>query len=356
MKLFEKVRYKSQKEIRFLDMPIFSYGRYYTNNTIKEIETFFSIFPKENFRNIVFSNILQKFKKQYDHIYIIAQNIGETYLLISFYKDMINRDNAKSPLFLCLSKSQEAIFKMFDLDIPFIYCNDISISLAKAAFGKRTYLQDNVYFHIYLEKSFYDDFYHKISSNSDNQQYYYSRAILKSFGIKKDYINLKKPIKNFTTHENMLKKVQKINLNLDNFVLISPEAKTCKPYKTSFWMNLSKALSNKGYDVFFNITDSSNEIQDIKTVNLNLQEIYDLATLAKSIIGLRSGFMDLCSQINVPFYVLYTNSEYRNISAHNVLFTNTLKQFFKIPKDNLYEYDTKQYSEESILDEILKGF
>ena len=43
----------------------------------------------------------------------------------------------------------------------------------------------------------------------------------------------------------MHEKINKINLNLNNFVFLSPEAASCEPLGDDFWINNIKSIKGK---------------------------------------------------------------------------------------------------------------
>ena len=110
-----------------------------------------------------------------------------------------------------------------------------------------------------------------------------------------------------------------MGLNLDNFVIISPEANSCKLLPEEFWKDLISQLKIQGFDIFVNISldlFGSNDI-DYKSCYLTYSEAYALATRAKKIYSLRSGFTEFLLNTKIPMEVYYT-SFFRTQAAEKI--------------------------------------
>ncbi len=95
-------------------------------------------------------------------------------------------------------------------------------------------------------------------------------------------------------------KAQALRLNLDNFVFLSPAARSCEALPTAFWDEIETSLRTKGHDVFYNSTLFS------------IPEAYALASRAKAIIALRSGLCDVLCDLHVPQFIIYSYNKFHN--------------------------------------------
>ena len=128
----------------------------------------------------------------------------------------------------------------------------------------------------------------------------------------------------------MLEKIKKINLNLDNFVLIIPEANTCKELPESFWEELIEKYKSLGFDIFVNALNSKFNSQ-YKYTFLDFEELFSLAKKAKRIIALRCGLIELFTELNVPMDILYTGFK-------NRIFLNAMDVKYVMPGFSLYNF------------------
>ena len=95
-----------------------------------------------------------------------------------------------------------------------------------------------------------------------------------------------------------LAKAQALRLNLDNFVVLSPVARSCEALPTAFWDEIETSLRAKGYDVFYN------------SPLFSIPEVYALASRAKAIIALRSGLCDVLCDLPVPQFIIYSHNKF----------------------------------------------
>ena len=136
----------------------------------------------------------------------------------------------------------------------------------------------------------------------------------------------------------LLNKVKKIELNLNKFVFIAPEANSTNLLDKSFWNDIVVYLKEKGYDVFCNVMDNANIINGTKTTYLTFSESYILAQKAKCIISLRSGFVELLSTIDIPIFVIYNMvNNNKNRFLNNLYENYTLKNYPNLTS-HLVEY------------------
>ena len=131
-------------------------------------------------------------------------------------------------------------------------------------------------------------------------------------------------------------KARALRLNLDNFVFLSPVARSCDPLSSSFWSNLETSLRSKGYGVLHNSTIFS------------IPEVYSLASRAKAIIALRSGLCDILCELPVPQFIIYSHNK-----LHNDL--QPMYSFEHFPwatKELIREYQALERTEVTIMEDI----
>lgn len=150
------------------------------------------------------------------------------------------------------------------------------------------------------------------------------------------------------------KSVAKSNeINLNHFVIVCPEANSCKQSSGLFWSSICNFLESNGFDVYINSTKdiSNNFCSEI----LSHSELYALATQAKLIIGLRSGLLEILAMTGVPIIAIYTSFPKRGaldeMQSSDVMTGFTLKKISGI-KSNVTEFDFNKISEKDVLNAI----
>ncbi|MCD7780769.1 MAG: hypothetical protein LUH05_08885, partial [Candidatus Gastranaerophilales bacterium] len=144
------------------------------------------------------------------------------------------------------------------------------------------------------------------------------------------------------TKQSALKKAERIGLNLDNFIFISPESMSNESPNKNYWCDLCDKYYNAGFDIFINAINQSPDYGFGKTCFLTFDEAYYIASLSKKIIGLRSGFIEILTSIkNVPITCLYTDFKDRGIlkpiAAEKVMSAFSLKKLPNANEENIKE-------------------
>lgn len=288
------------------------------------------------------------YKLEFDDIYALFCPTGELYITLNLLQELIKKNKSQKPLIVCRKNFERNICKIFCPEIPCIVLpNSIGSIYKKSSFviGKH-----KIFYYFVTEHYLKQD---KLINSCGEHYYSY---IIKDLGLSEDQINFKYPYITKET-EKEIQNYQKV-INLNNFVMIFPEAVTCSKLPKKFWIVLCDKLSQKGYDIFTNITDMRNYIPHTKAFCLNHQETLALAQKAKAIIGLRCGMLELLTQYDVPMYCIYNHLPPRPtllpMSAENVLSGFTLKKLPNVNVNNIFEYNAENYSEDELINLILK--
>jgi hypothetical protein len=347
MKLFEKIKIGEQREIRILGIPILQYGKFSKDFKDDAIyEGYISLLPSRSLKQKLLSKILHQIDGDYGDIYIVRANSGETYFLTSFIKVWQKNNNAKNPIVILTRQYHKDIFEMFASDIRFIF---IPISNRESSIldSFMIYKKHRVY--VYMTAKFFDysDKSYKISKLHN------TNCILNELKIKKKMLSLPKPVCN----EDISWKIKGMELNIDKFIFIAPEASCCRLMPASFWYLLSKEFLKRGFDIFVNAVNPENKILGTKSCALTFKEGYKLASLSKGIVALRSGFCEFLSSTNAPKHIIYTNYPYRGVDVKTMMKSFTLKALsFFVNEDEIYEYDGENTAQDILLKNILKRF
>lgn len=276
--------------------------------------------------------LVKYIENKHDDIYIFSANSGETFIFLTYFADaFIKKHSSKKPLFICLQKYLCELVKMIYPEIPCIYIKTPFMFVKQEPFiykNKRFFRIFNITF---LEKA-----YKKIKDETIPCSYF--KLQQEELNISDEEIKIK-PIKiSKEVEESMNTKVKEIGLNIDNFIFIAPEAKSCLSADNDFWINIINEFHEKGYDIFMNLNDNKVHINEVeyKSSLLTLSEGFALAKRAKKIITLRSGFAEILSQSGVDMDVIYTDKGmYRTfqISKHIPLYNSGKINDILIPEN-----------------------
>lgn len=295
---------------------------------------------KEDFAKICF----KKAKSQYDKIYILNANSGETYLFLTYILNvLINKYGIKSILLVAKRKYQADLAKMICPDVKCILISRNKInSLNFDSFSYNNSKFFMLFASLYFKKVEDDIKYNPLGTK------HYFQSILEKMNISEDELIYQKIKVPDSVEKTLMKKIKKINLNLEKFVFISPEAKSCSNIEVEFWTNLISDIKAKGYDIFVNIAEKNIDIpikNNYKTCFLTFSEAFYLASLSKRIISLRSGFTEVLLQTNVPIDVLYTG--YKDRPYFGELTVEQVMSGFAVNKlPNINDFDITEYNAE----------
>lgn len=319
-------------------------GDIYAINTNKKIQLFgLNILSKEikqnNIQwkffgiNIKHDNLYDKFKKKYfkyfdkehDDIYLLNANSGEAYLFLTYCLDAcIKKYGSKNPLLVATKPYHTELIKMICPDIDYIYIKRFNMFVKSETVDFRI---DNFrFFQAFSHKHFMQV---EIDIKNDETAHYF-KSILEEFNLTQQDIETRETLEIMSSVKSMLEKVKEINLNLDKFVLMAPEAHSCTLINNEYWIELINKYKNEGYDVFVNLVGDEIDLAgaNYKTCYLTYSEIYSLAKRAKKIIMLRSGLTELFLQTNVPMEVLYT--KFRDRILINSMEVEQVKRGFSL--------------------------
>ena len=344
MKFIEILKFQELKEVRFLGISIL---KIIVKKSKNEIIKKYQIFSK-SFERQFLDTIVQNIPPEHDLIYFIRPGrLGEAHLL-NFMIDEINEKyNAKNPCIVSNDKFHENLYEIY-LDIPFYHVN-MDWKYVNIAITKKNYKYKGrkiKIFHSTYQESM-DIHNNKFAQNVGKD---YPTEIRELTGVTK-FKNKQQKFSNDTI-ESLESKT--INLNKNKFVLLMPEAHSMKSLTSKFWYELKNKLEEAGYDIFVNTITGTSTLGH--SAILNIAEVTYLATLAKSVISLRSGLTEVISSHKTPKHVIYTPHKCNPVSASEMMRNSSLNHYPMVDKNTVFEYNTDELSETQIIDEIMKGF
>lgn len=120
-----------------------------------------------------------------------------------------------------------------------------------------------------------------------------------------------------------------------------------------------KSAKKRGYDVFLNIVNKESYINGCKSTFLTYQEVFQLATKAKAVISLRSGFTEFLLPAEIPNITVYTKFRERKNNAFSVEKTISAFSMHKFPfvnHDLICELNINDFKNEyELLTSIIKN-
>lgn len=320
-KIFSPAR--ERKVLKILNIPISE--RIIANDKL-QYKIFNCPIKKINLPDIFYKKYLKDVQYEYDDVYILHANSGETYLFFAYFaKTLLNKNNSQKPLFIATQNYHVDILKMYLPNANVIYLKNFYTKTKSDKWlvnGHNCYMIFSRVHFSNIEKSIY---------KKEIGQVHYLDSINKTLEIsEKDYT---KPIVKISQEvkQTLNDKIKPLNLNLQNFVIIAPEAQTCEELPTSLWKNIVKELQKRGFDIFLNIVDKNSSIEGCKTVFLNYQEAFALAQKAKAVISLRSGFTEFLLPTEIPNITVYTKFRKRKKLAFSVEKTISAFSMHKFP-------------------------
>ena len=335
MKLFEKIKidYKNnhEREIRFLNIPIIQYGKK-EENGVKE--KYIDILSK-SFEHKELDKILDLLPTNYDYIFLIRAGLGEAYLLNFMLDAIIKKYNIKKPCLICKSKAYVDLFNLFNPNID-SYCDIIDFTRLSHVLQKRCIKYKNVTFNI--NPSTFNEIKQLCTNYELNLENRHYADIIKQFNNINNFI-CKKPTFNPNIEKYIYEKIN--SLNKGNLIFIINEANFIHNLSYSFWEKLITILKKYGYDVLIN------------SANLSISEAMYLASQSKAVIGMRCGFSEILSTLNIPKHIIYTNCKFHDLPNFKDNFS--LQKYPFVDENTLFEYQLSNQNEEELLEKIIRN-
>ncbi len=342
---------KEHKLFKFLGLPI---SERVTEDDICKYYCCGILVRQFHLSKSLFQKCLKKVNFEYDDVYLLHSNSGEMYLFFAYLaSSFLTKNNSKKPLFIATKKYHIDILKLYFPDAQYIYNKKLRFTTQS---NHWTLNGHNVY--ILFSSNHFQQVEIDIKQNDVGKIHYLER-ILSTLGLTINDYRKPQPIITKETQDSLINKVNEMRLNLNNFIIISPEALTCEELTSNFWGNLIKRLQEQGYDLFVNITNKYEyNFKECKSMMLNYQEILALAGKAKAIISLRSGLTEFLLPTSTPSVTIYTKFRNRRVrNAFSVEKTIAGFSMLKMPyttKDKIVEINSDEFlNEGALLENVL---
>ena len=261
---------------------------------------------RHHYADLFFKKELKKIKYDYDDVYILYSNSGELYLFFAYLaKSFLQKNNSKKPLFIATKKYHIDILKLYYPEAKYIYLSGLRVKTQSNIWK----LYGHTFYIIFPENHFT-----KVEEDIKNQEIgkvHYLKSMLQTLNLTEKDFGKPQVFDDADLEQELINKLNKINLNLNNFVILAPEAMTCTELPKVFWIKLVQELHREKYDIYLNITNKANNFPGCKTLDLSYREIYFLARQAKAVISLRSGLSEFLLPADIPNIAIYTKFKRR---------------------------------------------
>ncbi len=343
---FKKIRInacdRKEREIRFLGIPIFQYGcRKFDGFK----ESYLKIFPK-SFEHKALDKIISFLPKDntYDHVWIVRTiGLGESHLLNYMMEELVTKWKVKNPCFMSHRVVYKDMFGLYNA-IPFYHIKIKYLDYA-LYLSTRNLKYKGQWFHVH-HCTYDESTVWRQRKLEGKDKTHATETYKKDAGIKKfndAALRFPEDVKKST-----LKKVE--GLNTDKFIFFAPEAQGAKRINADQWGVLFSKLKEAGFDVFVNTVSGLYPYG--RSARLSVAQAVYLASLAKGIVALRSGFSEiLCAVRNRhELHVIYT--EFRGFSTTDFFDTYTLVNYPFYNPDNTFEHKVTSKNKDDIFNKI----
>ncbi len=242
-----------------------------------------SIFHKKyvNKLSVLKKYLNKRIDTKYNKIFILKSNLGEAYIFLKYIiNNLIEKDDN-----ILIAGTKKSHLKLANMLLPKISAIILPKSLPEV--GVNTFQLEKQTYYIAFPMKFYIETESKI--HTDNAVYL--SEMYKYFGISQSNTATENKLH---INKNISEKIEEYlnKNNINKFIFLVKNAKTCTSIPNEFWEELEKALNKK--------IITNNE-------NMPLDEAFYLASKAEAIISLRSGFSEILSESGTPQIILYTD-------------------------------------------------
>lgn len=302
-----------------------------------------------------YNKYLKNIEFEYDDIYILNSNIGELYLFAAYLlKSFLKKNNSNKPLFIATKKYHIDIISIYFPDAKFIYIKDKIRDIKKNA----TFNIKNHKVFLIFDFSHFARVCQEIRDNEIGATHYFN-DIINTLGLTGNDCLKPSPNISKATISNATKKIKETNLNLNKFIILMPEALSCTSISTEVWLDIAKKLINKGYDIYFNIVNEENKkvFSEYKFADLNIQELFYLASFSKAIISLRSGLTEFLLPTGIPNITIYSQFKNRNIfkgiTLEKIMASFSMQKIPYVNTKLIKEINSENQDENNLTNEVI---
>ena len=235
-------------------------------------------------------------------LYLLNSNIGEAFLFFKYCFPELERRNQENGLktfILTNSLNQIAIARSLAID-NIAYTNKLNVEQCDSRFNYR-----GIDCIVVFNRRYYDNLNADIKKGCDH----YFRSMMRFFSIESDNFYFRKVKVRDSISESALKKALQLGLDTSNFAIVIPEAKSCSDFNEDVVCKIVNILLNDGQSVLINCKKKYSVTNNlvVSTFDFSVDELFELAKLARVIVSVRCGLIEFLSDAKCPVIVVYTD-------------------------------------------------
>lgn len=288
-------------------------------------------------------------------VYVLLNNMGETFLFLCSIAGMVKKRNDIK--FICTKHYHKQLVSLC-IGEDYICEGDSFLAFPNVGnLDKVDFNVDEINYSIALPIGYFEDYERCIRNevNCKSIPHFYENYINQFNKLKKiDFIN---PV---TENRFIDLKLKSLNITKP-FVLICNETYSNENLSDEFYLELTLRVRELGYDVLFNSFRKTRASEYGTVFFPSLKEVFDIASVASVIIGIRSGLMDvLAAASRHKMFVLYTDfrerSRFPRIEARRIHEAFTLKKINPYSSKDITEIvvDEKYNATKKLINEIVE--
>ena len=341
-----KTSLRFSKEYLLFEVPIY---KTIQQNDIRKLYFCRKLVNEIHVSDLFFKIYLKKLKYKYDDVYILHSNSGEIYLFFAYLaKAFIKKNQSQHPLFVATQKYHIDILQMYYPEAKYIFIDELRLKTQSDVWN----IPKHRYFILFSGNHF--EKVEKDIKNSEIGRVHYLSSMLKTLNLTEEDFSKPEVAYSIDSQNVLSKAIDKMKLEINNFVILAPEAMTCEDLPLTFWQKLVSELKSRNFDIYLNITNPKNYINGCKNHKLGFKEAFFLAQKAKAVISLRSGFSEFLLPTEIPNISIYTKFRRKSPNAFSVAKGIEGFSLLKMPfvdKNKVCEINAELYQNE---DELVK--
>lgn len=277
------------------------------------------------------------------NICLTSPGTGDAYLYGRLFKSFCEKEGLNNPIFVVYRESSLKIAKMFNIEKAYAMDIDAMNYLfnLKMFMGKYdsniTCLHHHVYYrHIAI-----------LGHLEGLHGYNWGTFALDYLGLTKN--DIKKPCYTRGSYEQK-RLIDDYQILRGKTVILAPYAKSVKKVPTSFWEHLCDELLKHKYAVLTNTYGNEKSIKGSRAISIDLDELPYICEYSGTIIGLRSGVLDVVSEADcLKISINMLNNNRRGITSA----TDCFSLIGMYDADNQFEFEYSDSCEEELITNIL---
>ena len=298
--------------------------------------------------------LAQKVGEEYDDVYLLRHNMGETYVELVCMEERVRGHGSKRPLVVAREKRYEELCRMMlpkGIEVRLIPLDQGEIHDIFCEQGKE-------YREIMIEAEGHRFFCstpriaeHMVELRRKDPHVNFYSYICESVGAKAE-----RSIPRLQAQEEVREQakvlMQREGLEEGKYVVLLPEAVSTQLLPEKFWHELEEELTKRGYKTYINWTMESNAVVPVEV-------LVEVSRYAAGVITLGSGVSIVLAREVRHMDIIYTpmrNPHLRAYGAEMVMQLYSVRHLPGIDMQNIREYGCDKLPPKALKEQLLKQF